>query len=223
MTPTSTSAGHMAMPPTDHAHHPGFAGLRGLVAALAFTIGRGEAADLAIALTGTGPGDDVVDIGCGPGVAVRRAAGRGAASVVGVDPAAVMLRVARPLTSVRPHARQVCYLEGAAEALPLPDDSATVAWSLSTVHHWRDVDAGLAEVRRVLQPSGRFLAVERRAEPGATGHASHGWTEDQAELFAARCHAAGFPAVEVGGHDLRRRRVISVLATAAEARPVTSV
>ncbi|HEX6417129.1 MAG TPA: hypothetical protein VFZ77_01485 [Acidimicrobiales bacterium] len=55
-------------PPNSHADHPGFD------------------ADLAISLTGTGPGDDVVDIGCGPGVAVRRAAARGGASVTGVDP-----------------------------------------------------------------------------------------------------------------------------------------
>ncbi len=222
MASSSISTGHTATPPNHHAHHPGFAGLRGLVAALAFTVGRGEAADLAIDLTGTGPGDDVVDIGCGPGVAVRRAAARRASSVVGVDPAAVMLRVGRPLTRVRPGARRVRYLGGAAEALPLPDDSVTVAWSLSTVHHWHDVEAGLAEVRRVLRPSGRFLAIERRAQPGARGHASHGWTEDQAELFAERCRAAGFTAVEVGGHDLRRRHVISVLATAPEAPPVTS-
>jgi ubiquinone/menaquinone biosynthesis C-methylase UbiE len=48
------------------------------------------------------------------------------------------------------------------------------------VHHWHDLDAGLAEVRRVLRPSGRFLAIERQVEPGATGLASHGWTAEQA-------------------------------------------
>jgi len=106
----------------------------------------------------------------------------------------------------------VRYLGGTAEALPLPDDSASVAWSLATVHHWRDLDAGLAEVRRVLRPSGRFLAVERRVEPGAAGLRSHGWTEEQATLFAERCRAAGFPTVEIGHHHRGRRPVLSVLA-----------
>ncbi|HEY8526176.1 MAG TPA: methyltransferase domain-containing protein [Acidimicrobiales bacterium] len=206
---TSGMAPEAGPPPNHHAHFPHFAGIGGLLAALTFTVGRGEDADLAAELTGLGPGDDVVDIGCGPGVAARRAAARGAASVVGVDPAAVMLRVARlrRRSGVR-------YVEGAAEALPLPDDSATVAWSLATVHHWDDVDRGLAEVRRVLRPGGRFLVLERQVRPGATGHASHGWTPEQAETFAERAEAAGLGAATVGRHGTRggRRPVLSVLA-----------
>jgi hypothetical protein len=34
------------------------------------------------------------------------------------------------------------------------DGGATVAWSLSTVRHWADVDAGLAEVHRALAAGG---------------------------------------------------------------------
>ena len=211
----STSRSNPTLPPNHHGSYPHFDGLRGLVAALRFTVGRGADADLAIALTGAGPGDDVVDVGCGPGVAVRRVAARGASSVTGVDPAAVMLRFGRALS--RPghgHAAAVRYREGTAEAVPIPDGSATVVWSLATVHHWCDLDAGLREVRRVLRPSGRFLAVERWAEPGASGHASHGWTEDQAQLFAERCRAAGFSGVEVDRHPRPRRSVLSVLAQA---------
>lgn len=206
---TELSHGGTALPPNHHAHVPGFAGLGGLVAALTFSVGRNDDADLAIALTGVGPGDVVVDIGCGPGVAVRRAATQGAAPAVGVDPAAVMLRVAR--LRRRPAVR---YLDGTAEALPLADDSATVAWSLATVHHWNDVDRSLAEVRRVLRPAGRFLAMERQVTPGASGHASHGWTPEQAELFGDLCRSAGFSGVEVERHHLRggRRPVLSVLA-----------
>jgi len=211
----STSRANPTLPPNHHGSYPHFDGFRGLVAALRFTVGRGADADLAIALTGAGPRDDVVDVGCGPGVAVRRVAARGASSVTGVDPAAVMLRFGRALTRPgRSHGTAVRYREGTAEALPLPDGFATVVWSLATVHHWRDLDAGLREVRRVLRPSGRFLAVERWAEPGASGHASHGWTEDQAQLFAERCRAAGFSGVEVDRHPRHRRSVLSVLAQA---------
>jgi len=207
---TPNPADQTALIPNHHAHYPGFAGVGGLLAALRFTVGRGDDADLAIRLTGIGPGDHVVDVGCGPGVAVRRAAAS-AASVVGIDPAPVMLRVARLLTRDR-SSSAVRYIEGAAEALPLPDDSATAVWSLATVHHWHDLDAGLEEARRVLCPSGRLLAVERRVEPGARGHASHGWTDDQARTFAERCRAAGFADAEIGHHQTGRRRVVSVLA-----------
>ncbi len=209
---TSSATEDTTLPPNHHAHFPGFAGVGGLVAALTFTVGRGDDADLAIDIAGVGPGDDVVDIGCGPGVAARRAAARGAASVAGIDPAAVMLRVAR-LRARRPSVR---YLVGTAEELPLPDGSATVAWSLATVHHWDDIDRGLAEVRRVLRPGGRFLVIERQVQPGASGLSSHGWTPAQADLFAEQCRSAGFSGPEVEQHRLRggRRPVLSVLARA---------
>jgi len=208
---TSNPVGRTMPAPNHHAHYPGFAGVGGLLAALTFTVGRAADADLAIRLTGAGPGDHVVDVGCGPGVAVRRAAAS-AASVVGVDPAPVMLRVARPLTRPRTSSA-VRYRAGSAEALPLPDDSATVVWSLATVHHWRDLDAGLDEALRVLRPSGRLLAIERCVEPAARGRASHGWTDDQARMFAERCRSAGFADAEIGHHQSRPgRRVVSVLA-----------
>ncbi len=201
--------------PNHHADHPGFAGVGGLVAAGAFLIGRRPVADLAARLVGIGAGDAVVDVGCGPGVAVRRAAAAGAASVVGIDPASVMLRVARATTAVpRRGRRPIRFVEGTAEALPLPDRSATVLWSLSTVHHWGDLDAGLVEARRVLRPTGRLLAIERVVTPGATGHGSHGWCVEQAREFAARCSALGFHDVAVSEHDAGRRHVVAVLALA---------
>jgi ubiquinone/menaquinone biosynthesis C-methylase UbiE len=196
--------------PNHHHDHPGFSGITGVLAALTMTVGRGGHARLATALTGVGPEDVVVDVGCGPGAAVRRAAAAGA-EVVGVDPAPVMLRTARLLTRDTRHVR---YLEGRAESLPLPDASATVLWSIATVHHWPDIDGGLQEARRVLRPGGRLLAIERRAEMGARGLASHGWTPPQAEAFAATCRAAGFVEARVAEHDCGRRGALSVLATA---------
>ena len=120
--------------------------------------------------------------------AAREAARRGA-QVWGVDPAPVMLRLARLLT-VR--GGGVTWLDGAAEALPLPDAAATVLWSLATVHHWPDLAGGLAEAFRGLARGGRLMAIERRRGPGATGAASVGWTDEQAQSFADSCVAAGF-------------------------------
>src|SRR5215471_2096907 len=113
--------------PNHHKDHPGFAGLGGVVAALAMATRHGDDGRLAATLTGVGPLDTVVDVGCGPGGGVRKAAGRGA-TAIGIDPAAVMLRVARVLSTGRPRIR---YLEGKAEALPLDDGTATVLWSIA--------------------------------------------------------------------------------------------
>ncbi|HUH69687.1 MAG TPA: class I SAM-dependent methyltransferase [Mycobacterium sp.] len=193
-----------------HADHAGFAGLSGLVAGLGMLVtGRGYAR-LAVDRAAVSDADRVVDIGCGPGSAVRAAARRGA-RVVGVDPAPVMLRLASAVTGDQSN---ITWSPGSAEELPLPDGWATVAWSLKTVHHWKDVTVGLAEVGRVLAPSGRFLVMERRVHPKARGLASHGWTEQQAESFATQCRAAGFGGVRVDQHRDGRRAVWVVQAEA---------
>jgi hypothetical protein len=87
-------------PVNHHADFPGFAGVTGLLAGLIMLAGRGGVARLAADLTSVSRRDRVVDVGCGPGTAAREAARRGA-RVIGVDPAPVMLRLARALTRDR--------------------------------------------------------------------------------------------------------------------------
>jgi ubiquinone/menaquinone biosynthesis C-methylase UbiE len=115
-----------------------------------------------------------------------------------------MLQLARILTLP---GHSVTWAYGTAENLRQPPGSATVVWSLAAVHHWKNVTMGLAEAWRVLVPGGRFLAIERRVRPGATGLASHGWTDQQAESFAVQCRAAGFENVRIEQHTGGRRAV----------------
>jgi ubiquinone/menaquinone biosynthesis C-methylase UbiE len=179
-----------------HADHPGFSGLTGTLYGLIFLlVGRRNALQVN-EIAGVGAGDHVVDIGCGPGNAARLAARHGA-RVTGIDPSAAMLRVARAVT----RGAGIVWAEGSAEALPVPDGTATVVWSLATVHHWRDVTRGLTEVLRVLEPGGRLLVVERQSPPDATGVAGHGWTAAQADSFAAQCRGAGLRDVTVEDKD----------------------
>jgi ubiquinone/menaquinone biosynthesis C-methylase UbiE len=192
-----------ARPVNHHADQPGFAGVSGLFAGIAMLAAGGATARLAVALASVSAADRVVDIGCGPGSAVRAAA-RCGARVTGVDPAPIMLRLARSRSRDQPG---ITWVQRAAEDVPLPDRSATVVWSLATVHHWRDVTAGLAEVHRVLALGGRFLVIERHVHPGAAGLASHGWTDQQAESFAVKCRAAGFDDARVETRMAGRRTV----------------
>jgi ubiquinone/menaquinone biosynthesis C-methylase UbiE len=196
--------------PNHHARYPGFAGLTGYLAAATMLIGRQGDIRVAEHLSGVTSGDTVVDVGCGPGTAVRRAAKLGA-SAIGVDPAPVMLRVACLLT--RP-SDTVRFVGGSAEALPLPDASASVVWSIASVHHWVDLDAGLREARRVLMPGGQLVAIERRTRAGARGLASHGWSDQQARAFADHCRAHGFVDVRLDWHHRGRRQTVSVVVTA---------
>jgi ubiquinone/menaquinone biosynthesis C-methylase UbiE len=198
----------MSLPVNHHADHPGFSGVVAAGTALVLLATGGRVARLAADVAGVTAADRVVDVGCGPGNAVREAARRGA-HAIGVDPAALMLRLARWVT----RSADVDWVRGAAERLPIPDAAATVVWSLATVHHWKDVRAGLDEARRVLAPGGRLVAVERQVDAGATGLASHGWTRQQAESFAAHCRDAGFTGAEVEDRRARRRAVWVVRAT----------
>lgn len=197
------------LPPNHHAEYRQFCGAFGYVAGLTMIAGRGRDARLVSDLAQLGPGDHVLDIGCGPGTAARRAARHGA-RVTGVDPAEPMLSLAQFSTRLRRQSGEIEWLCAGAEDLPLPDDSVTVCWSLASVHHWPDLDGGISEVKRVLGPGGTFIALEKRTEDGASGNASHGWTPHQATAFAAMLTGHGFESADVSDHDLGRRGVVVV-------------
>jgi ubiquinone/menaquinone biosynthesis C-methylase UbiE len=198
------------LPPNHHADYRQFGGAFGYLAGLTMIIGRGGDATLVNDLAHVDAGDHVVDIGCGPGTAVRATAGYGARTT-GIDPAAPMLGLARLLTRLRRTVGEIEWVRATAEDLTLPDDSATVCWSLMSVHHWPELEAGIDEVRRVLQPGGMFIALEKRTQPGATGTASHGWTDQQAESFAAMLIERDFRTADVRNHDRGRRQVVTVV------------
>ena len=122
-----------------------------------------------------------------------------------------MLRVARPLT--RPGA-PVRFIEGTAEALPIDDGSVSVAWSIATVHHWTASTAAWRRCAAWSRAGGRFVAIERCTQRGAHGHASHGWTDDQAAAFAEACRAHDFVDVCVEHATYGRRSTVAVSATA---------
>jgi Methyltransferase domain len=90
------------------------------------------AAQVASALSGMA---SVVNVGAGAGSYEH------AATVVAVEPSSVMIRQ-RP-AGAAPAVR------GVAESLPLRDGGVDAALAILTVHHWSDVETGIAELRRV--------------------------------------------------------------------------
>lgn len=112
---------------------------------------------------GVGPGDRLLDIGCGPGAALRQAVKSGA-TAAGVDPSPSMVERASkrvPDADVR---------VGSAEEIPFDDDVFTVAINVASFHHWADREAGLTEIRRVLSPGGRLHIMEGKIGDGKDGH-----------------------------------------------------
>lgn len=102
-----------------------------------------------------------------------------------------MLRLAQCIIRLRP-SPNITWLQGRAEKLPLPDCPATVAWAISSAHHWEDRGAAISDAYRVPSPGGRLILAERLAEPGTRGHPAHGLTRGQADNLARQLTAAGF-------------------------------
>jgi SAM-dependent methyltransferase len=75
--------------------------------------------------------------------------------VVAVEPAAEMR--ARRAPELPPA------IDAVAEALPFDDDSFDTALAVLTVHHWPDLEAGLAELRRVARKRVVIMRRPRRA------------------------------------------------------------
>lgn len=185
--------------------------------AVSMTVGRGRAAKSVVGLASLTPQDRVVDIGCGPGTALRIAA-QHCTHATGVDPSTISLRLGRWISSVR-RRRNVTFAEGSAEALPLPSRSATVVRSLSAVHHWGDRVAGLAEAERVLVHGGRILLAERLTKPGTTGHAAHGLTSEEADQLARELTKAGFSQVERHERPAGHRNLVILTGTHLHGSP----
>lgn len=99
------------------------------------------------------PGQQVIDVGCGPGAITVGLAGRVApgGAVVGVDRDPQWFATARTLAADHPHVR---FEEADAVALPFDDASFDVAFLHAVLQHVESPAAVLGEVRRVVRPGG---------------------------------------------------------------------
>ncbi len=104
-------------------------------------------------------GDGVaLDLGCGGGHVAYRVAPY-MMRVVATDLSRRML-TAVTTEAARRGIDNIETCKAAAEALPFHDQSFDVALCRFSAHHWRDLDAGLAEARRVTRTGGRGMFVD---------------------------------------------------------------
>jgi len=115
-----------------------------------------------IRLLNPGPGEQILDLGCGTGLLCERIAARldpqSGGLAVGIDAAGKMVRVAR-----KKRAGACCRFEAmAAEALDFEDRSFDAVVSSLFFHHVPlDLKArALSEAHRVLKPGGRLVIAD---------------------------------------------------------------
>lgn len=100
-----------------------------------------------------GPGDRVLDFGCGTGKLGALLADR--ASVVGLDLSQVMLSTARRRLEGR-----MRFVRGSVFALPFPDGCFSGAVSGFVLRNLADLPGAFAELARVVEPGGRVAIVD---------------------------------------------------------------
>lgn len=167
---------------------------------------------LALEAVDAQPGERILDVGCGPGYYVAELADRVGpdGAVVGIDLSKEMLAVAGGRCAGLPNAE---FRQADATALPVDDEDFDRVLSVQMLEYVPDVDAALAEIRRVLRPGGRAvlwdvdqdtLSVQAR-DRARSERVLRAWYERSAHpalprTLAARLRAAGFDEVRMEAH-----------------------
>ena len=123
---------------------------------------------------GLAPGRLVVDVGAGTGKLTRQLGGSGA-TLVAVEPLAPMRQALVGAASV---------VAGTAEALPLRANAVDLL-TVAQAFHWFDGRAALAEIARVLRPTGWLALVWNERDESVP------WIRDFGDVIAR--HAGGRP------------------------------
>ena len=143
------------------------------------------------------PSDRVLEVGFGGGVTLPSLIA-GAAFVGGVDRSSDMVRRAKAMFSEAVSAGRADFREGNVEELPFEASSFGKVCTVNTIYFWSSLDAGFAEIRRVLLPGGRvvvgFLPRERMDRMGMPADI---FTSRAPDDVVAALRKAGFSDVRI--------------------------
>jgi SAM-dependent methyltransferase len=113
-----------------------------------------------------------LDVGCGPGILINQLAGFFSAAV-GLDPDADMLAEARHLAG-EAGVRNVRWLQGRAEDIPLLDLGVFRLVTFGQSFHWTDRERTAESVYEILEPGGALALIVHthagRPQPVGPGH-----------------------------------------------------
>lgn len=141
--------------------------------------------------------DDVLEIGFGGGMNIRRFLDQ-AASFVGVDRSADVVRAATARFG-RDH-RRATFVVANVEDLPFEDSRFTKVATVHTVYFWTSLERGFAEIHRTLRPGGLlavgFMPKERMDQMGMPADI---FSSRDPQRLGAAASGAGFDVELVAG------------------------
>ena len=109
-----------------------------------------------ISLLDVHPGDQVLEVGFGPGVGIQLLAKAAPAGrVAGVDCSKDMVEQARARNAEAIASGGVDLRHGSVESLPFEASTFDAVLAINSMQVWPDAMAGLRELRRVVRPGGR--------------------------------------------------------------------
>jgi demethylmenaquinone methyltransferase/2-methoxy-6-polyprenyl-1,4-benzoquinol methylase len=106
------------------------------------------------------PEDELLDVGCGSGLAVREAAPF-VTRAIGLDLSPGMIEEARRLAL---HLDNVAFELGDAEKLPFADGVFSAVLCSTSIHHYPQPDSAVREMARVLARGGRIAIGDSNPE-----------------------------------------------------------
>jgi ubiquinone/menaquinone biosynthesis C-methylase UbiE len=174
----------------------------------------------AVSLMDVQPSDRVLEIGYGPGLAVREIARRATrGEVIGIDRSAVMRAQAAHRNAAATRAGRVSLIVAPVEGLPPFDHPFDKILAVNNMGMWPEPTVRLKELAGLLRSGGLIAIVSQPRTPGATAET----TATIAREIVGLLDAAGFTAIRVETLDLKPP-VACVMGTApsAEDRPPTS-
>lgn len=161
------------------------------------------------------PDDRLLDVGCGPGVALELMAERVTSGlVVGVDPSDEMLRQAAARNEAVMRAGRVELKWGEVSALPCADEFFTKVCAIHTVYFWPSLEDGLRELHRVLAPDGRLIVAVRmqREHAGILEPSRYGLTESHLDEIVATLGEVGFREIGSQRRAIDRLTIVAISA-----------